>query len=168
MNNPRLQLRPASSHRGPRTGQALFELAITLIVFVALVIAACTFTDLSLTQLRLRRDVRAEAGQDALGRTEGGLVALPGLLRTDPEVLNEINAVNALGTTPLPFASTLSSSAYTLQAAQDPTDSLALKSFSQSKLLPLQDDLFIRLIYSKGNVRFTESVTFPAATGLWP
>lgn len=168
MNNPRPQPRPATTHRGTRAGQALFELAITLIVFVALVIAACTFTKLSLTQLHLRRDLRAEAGQNALSRTEGGLLALPGLLRTDPEVLNEINEVNALGTTPLPFASTLSTSAYTLQAAQDPTDALALKSFSQSKLLPLEDDLFIRLIYSKGNVRFTETVTFPAATGLWP
>lgn len=157
----------ATSLRRPRSGQALFELAIGLIVFVALIISAITFTQLSLKQLHLRRDARVEAGTSALERSTEGWVDDDTSEGTTMSTFAKINAINDLGSVELPFASTLSSSAYTLASRNIATGELGLRSVTRSETVPL-DEIFMRLIYSKGNVRFTESVTFPATSGLWP
>lgn len=158
---------PPRTHCRPRAGQALFELAIGLIVFVALILSAITFAQLSLKQLRMRRDVRLEAGTAALTRSTEGWVDEETSESSTASTFAKINAINDLSAVELPFASTLSSSAYTLAARNLAVGELGLQTSSRSEIVPL-DEVFMKLIYSKGNVRFSETLTFPATSGLWP
>ena len=52
--------------RRPAAGQAMVELVVGIVCLLILVLGATTLARLAHRQIRLRHDVRAEAGRDAL------------------------------------------------------------------------------------------------------
>ena len=60
--------------RCARRGQAMVELVVGIICLLILVLGATTLAQLAHRQIRLRHDVRAEAGRDALTRSTEGWV----------------------------------------------------------------------------------------------
>ncbi len=151
-------------HRA-RKGQALAELTICLVIFVALILAVTMLSQLSIHQLHLRRDVRAEAGRDALTRSTQGWVSPTLQPEERSHAMHRVNAYARLDTFEPALPSHLPSSNYTLASRDMPEAELGLKTTSREELIPL-DAAFTRLIYSKGSIKLSESVTFPAATGL--
>ncbi len=148
-----------------RAGQALAELTICLLIFIALILAITTLTRLSLRQLHLRRDVRAEAGQAALTRATQGWVnpTLPPEERSHP--MHRVNAYTRLDTYAPALTSHLPTSHYTLASRDLPEAELGLETTTREEILPL-DTGFTHLLYPKGTIKLRESATFPATTGL--
>lgn len=149
-----------------RLGQALAELVIALVVLISLIIGVTTLTRLSLTQIRLRQDIRLEAGTEALTRATHGWVdpiPLPES-RSAPE--HRINAFTRLETFSPALTSRLPASSYTLAARDLPEQELGLRTVTETRRIPL-DDAFARLFYPKGSLTLRETLTFPATSGLW-
>lgn len=162
-------------------GQAMAELVIALVVIVILVVGTATLAQLALAQIRLRRDVRAEAGQEGLNR------ATAGWLESENEQQNgqnqfrsaakRINEYAELNTFSPALSSRLPASNYTLQARGLPTGELGLRTTRKSAIVPI-DATYTRLIHNnapiatdaEGNsgIRLNAELTYPAASGLWP
>ncbi len=150
----------------PLRGQALAELVICVVVLLALVLGVTTLSNLSLTQLHLKRDARAEAGEDALKRdTDGWIEEDPGV-ETRSHPMHHINAYTQLHAFAPELPSQLPASNYTLAARNRPLAELGLKTTTHEKRIPL-DTPFVDLFYPKDTILLKETVTFPALNGLW-
>lgn len=162
MTPPRTQNVPVR----PRRGQAMAELAILLVVILILVLGATTLGNLSLQQLRLRHDVRLEAGIAALGRSTAGWVDPNPAPENRSDPAHRVNAYAHLEAYAPAPTSRLPASNYTLAARDLPDAELGLETETREKRV-LLEDAFIDLIYNKNNVLLREEATFPAASGLW-
>lgn len=147
-------------------GQALAELTVALVVLVMLVVGVSTLARLCVRQQELRRDVRARAGVEALRRSTKGWVDEPQRIETRADRFHRINSVTRLDAFSPALTSHLPASHYTLAARDMPEGELGLKETQREEVIIL-DAAFVNLIYGKGTVRLSESVTFPAASGLW-
>ncbi len=147
-------------------GQALSELVIALVVLLILITGVATFSSLCIKRQRLRRDARGEAGREALTHTTQGWVENDITEEHRMGAFHRINAFAHLEEFSPALVSRLPSSSYTLAARMDAEEELGLHTERRTETIPL-DNTFTDLIYPKGNVRFDESVTFPAASGLW-
>lgn len=149
-----------------RRGQALAELAIALIVLVVLVVGTSALFDLGMSQVLLRRDVRAKAGEEALGRSTQGWLAAEQLPETRSDAFHRVNRYARLEEAKPALPSRLPAGNYTLAARDIAEAELGIEEARQEKEV-LFDDTFARLVYPKGYVRLKESVSFPATSGLW-
>ncbi len=159
---------PRAPHPPPRArrGQALAELAVMLVVLIILVLGVCTLGDLALRQLRLRHDVRLEAGEAALTRATAGWVDPAPAPETRSDPFHRVNAYARLDAyAPQPI-SRLPASNYTLAARDLPEGELGLQTETREERVPLEA-AFIDLIYDKNSVLLRETAAFPAASGLW-
>ncbi len=154
---------PTSAKRG----QSLAELVIGLLVLIILISGVTTLATLSLQRLKLREEVRREAGKEALARAvRGQITELPAFPEARSHTLHRINAHTQLEAASPALLPLTPMTAYTL-AAHDLPDSLhGHETEEQSRTITL-GNAFIELIYGKGTVRLRESVTFPATNGLW-
>lgn len=153
--------------RQSRGGQAIAEFTILLMVFLLLMIGVATLARLSLRQIRLRGEVRREAGVKALSRkTEGWVQSLPPPPETRTHPFHRINALAHLENYTPALTSHLPTSSYTLAARDLPEAELGLEETVRSERI-LLDEPFIKLIYGKGTLLLRQSVTFPATSGLW-
>ena len=152
--------------RCARRGQAMVELVVGIICLLVLVLGATTLAQLAHRQIRLRHDVRAEAGRDALSRSTNGWVEDVQTPETRSHPLHRINAHTRLETFSPALQSRLPASSYTLAARDLPDAELGLDTVTREERIPL-DQGFVDLIYGKDSALLRESVTFPAATGLW-
>ena len=152
--------------RCARRGQAMVELVVGIICLLILVLGATTLAQLTHRQIRLRHDVRAEAGRDALTRSTEGWVNDVQAPETRSHPLHRVNAHTRLETFSPALPSRLPSSNYTLAARDLPDAELGLDTVTREERVPL-DQGFVDLIYGKDSALLRESVTFPAATGLW-
>ena len=152
--------------RYARRGQAMVELVVGIICLLILVLGATTLAQLTHRQIRLRHDVRAEAGRDALTRSTEGWVNDVQTPETRSHPLHRVNAHTRLETFSPVLQSRLPSSSYTLAARDLPDAELGLDTVTREERVPL-DQGFVDLIYGKDSALLRESVTFPAATGLW-
>lgn len=150
----------------PRSGQALAELVIALVVILTLVTGVSTLATLCMRRQHLRRDIRAEAGREALGRATHGWAETTLLPESRSDPFHRINAYARLDGYSPALASRLPSSNYTLAARDLPEEELGLRSVQRDERISL-DAPFAQLIYPKGSVRFREEVALPAASGLW-
>ncbi len=148
-----------------RSGQALAELTIFLVIFIVLILAITTLSQLSLRQLFLRRDVRAEAGQEALTRSTQGWVDDTSLPEERAHPMHRVNAFTRLDLYSPALPSRLPSSNYTLAARAMPEAELGLKTTTLQDRFTL-DPTFTNLLYPKGTLLLRESTTFPATNGL--
>ena len=144
----------------------MVELVIGIICLLALVLGATTLAQLTHRQIRLRHDVRAEAGRDALTRSTNGWVDPNQGPETRSDPFHRVNAHTRLENYAPTLASQLPSSSYTLAARDMPEAEIGHRTTAREERFPL-DKAFIDLIYGKGSVLLRESTTFPAATGLW-
>lgn len=156
----------ASISLGSVSGQAMVELVVGIICLLILVLGATTLAQLAHRQIRLRHDVRAEAGRDALSRSTNGWVNDIQAPETRSHPLHRVNAHTRLETFSPALQSRLPSSNYTLAARDLPDAELGLDTVTREERVPL-DQGFVDLIYGKDSALLRESVTFPAATGLW-
>ena len=156
----------ASISLGSVSGQAMVELVVGIICLLILVLGATTLAQLAHRQIRLRHDVRAEAGRDALTRSTDGWVDDVQTPETRSHPLHRVNAHTRLETFSPALQSRLPSSSYTLAARDLPDAELGLDTVTREERVPL-DQGFVDLIYGKDSALLRESVTFPAATGLW-
>lgn len=157
------------------------EFVIALVVIVILIVGTTTLAQLALTQIRLRRDARAEAGQEALNRSTVGWLESEdeqqsgqNHFRTPAKRINEYTKLNTFSPE---LDSRLPASNYTLQARGLPTGELGLRTTRKSAVVPI-DAAYTSLIYDnkliatdeEGNagIRLNAEVTYPAASGLWP
>lgn len=164
-----------------KQGQAMAELVIALVVIVILIVGTTTLAQLALAQIRLRRDVRAEAGQAGIKRaTAGWLESEDDPKNGQPQfnsIANRINEYTKLNSFSPELDSRLPASNYTLQARALPTGELGLETTQKTKVYPL-DPVFTTLIYSSDNlgvdengnvgIRLKSKLTYPATNGLWP
>lgn len=148
-----------------RNGQALAELVIALLTLVILVIGVTALSNIAVTQLTLRREVRLEAGTAALRRATAGWSDTEHTPehRSAPE--HRINAYARLEKFSPGLPSRLPASNFTLSARDLPENELGLRETEAAETVQL-DDAFISLIYGKPTLRLTEKLTFPATTGL--
>lgn len=164
-----------------KKGQAMVELAIALITIIILISGTTTLARIALTQIRTRRDIRAEAGFAGIRRATHGNV-LPGNQPEDDivqmrTIATRINDYNRLNTYSPELRSLLPASNYTLQARALPTGELGLRTSQKSAIIPL-DKIYTSFIYKPavtaedeyGNsaIRITETLVYPATDGLWP
>ena len=152
--------------RRPAAGQAMVELVVGIVCLLILVLGATTLARLAHRQIRLRHDVRAEAGRDALARSTEGWVDAVQTPETRSHPLHRVNAHTRLETFSPALQSRLPASNYTLASRNLPDAELGLDTVTREERVPL-DQGFVDLIYGKDSALLRESVTFPAATGLW-
>ena len=150
----------------PQRGQALAELTVMLVVFLILIFGVTTLGSLSLRQLRLRRDVRLEAGETALSRSTAGWVDPNPAPENRSDPFHRVNAYTRLDAYAPEPTSRLPASNYTLAARDLPEGELGLTTETREERV-LLEDAFIDLIYGKGTILLREEVAFPAASGLW-
>lgn len=149
-----------------RAGQALAELVIALVVILTLVTGVSTFATLCIKRQHLRRDIRAEAGREALMRATHGWAETTPRPESRSAPFHRINAYARLDEYSPALASRLPSSNYTLAARDLPEEELGLRNVRRDEQIPL-DAPFTQLIYPKGTIRLREEVAFPATSGLW-
>jgi hypothetical protein len=149
-----------------QTGQAFVELAICLLVLVALFVGAVTYRRLAVAQHYTRRDVRAEVGVKALRHGPEGWVNPIQGPETRMHLMHRMNAYNRLEEAHPMLSSQLPSSAYTLASRDLPEAELGLQTVTKENVVPLQS-IFADLMYGKKTVTIREQVTFPSATNLW-
>lgn len=147
-------------------GQALAELVIALVVILTLVTGVSTLATLCVKRQSLRRDIRAEAGREALTRSTRGWVETMYLSESRSDAFHRINAHAHLETYSPSLVSRLPTSSYTLAARDLPEEELGLRRVLREERVPL-DAPFIRLIYAKDDVCLREEAAFPATSGLW-
>lgn len=158
---------PPPPHQHPsRRGQALAELVIALVVILTLVTGVSTLATLCMKRQLLRRDLRAEAGREALTRATQGWAESDPRPESRADPFHRINAYARLDEASPALTSRLPSSNYTLAARDLPEEELGLRPLLHEEVIPL-DAPFTRLIYPKGTIRLREEVAFPATTGLW-
>lgn len=150
----------------PRAGQAMVELVVALVCLLALVLGATTLARLAHRGLRLRHDVRLEAGTGALGRATHGWVSPTQAPETRSDPFHRLNAHTRLDAYAPALVSRLPAGNYTLAARDLPLAELGLKAAAREARVPL-DSAFVSLIYRKPSVLLRQEATFPAATGLW-
>lgn len=149
-----------------RAGQAFVELAIALIVLVILIVSATTFATISIEQLRLRRDVRAEAGIDAISRSTFWSADEPPTEETLVSPFSRLNAYARLERFSPALPSHLPSSNYTLAQRALPEKELGLRTTTRQVFVELEN-FFVDHVYHQTPLVLTESATFPALDGLW-
>lgn len=142
------------------------ELTIMLVILLMLIAGVTTLGRLSVSQLRLRGEARAEAGAAALKRATAGWVEDTQNPENRSDPYHRVNAHARLEAYSPALASRLPASNYTLAARNLAEDELGMETETRRRSVPL-DDLFIDLIYNKNTVLLREEVTFPATTGLW-
>ncbi len=149
-----------------RKGQAFSELVICIVIILTLILGITTFANLSLTQLSLKRDARAEVGVEALSRRTDGWVENAPNEESRSHPMHQINAYTRLHAFEPVLYSKLPTSNYTLAARDIPSADLGLHTRTFSERVPL-DSFLIELFYYKPDVLLSERVTFPATRGLW-
>ena len=142
------------------------ELVVALNCLLILVLGATTLAQLAHRGLRLRHDVRLEAGREALARATHGWVNPTQAPETRSDPFHQINAHTRLEAYAPALVSRLPAGNYTLAARDLPLAELGLKAAEREERVPL-DNAFISLIYRKPTVLLRKEAVFPAATGLW-
>lgn len=149
-----------------RRGQALAELVVALVVILTLVTGVSTLATLCVKRQHLRRDIRAEAGREALTRATHGWAETTPRPESRSDPFHRINAHARLEDYSPALPSRLPSSNYTLAARDLPEEELGLRTVRRDEQIPL-DAPFTQLIYPKGTIRLREEIAFPATSGLW-
>lgn len=167
---------PVGNRIRAKSGQAMAELVIALVTIVIIIVGTTTLSHITLSQIRLRRDVRAEAGEAALKRSTVGWVDLNDSSNdsnSGSALAHRINSFNRLETFPMELSSQLPASNYTLSARNLANGELGLRTTRIQERIPL-DSAFLSFIYNKpdasdsATLLLQEEAVFPATIGLWP
>ncbi len=142
------------------------ELVVALVTILILVTGVSTLASLCQRRQSLRREVRAEAGREALTRSTQGWADTDLQPESRSAPYHRINAHTHLDEYAPALTSRLPASNYTLSSRNLPEEELGLRTVQREETVPL-DDAFTRLIYPKGNLRLREEAAFPATSGLW-